>query len=377
MVIGCVGIPPGSSLSMSLTFVHRMRRRRHRQLCGNSILAVTCAVIVSAVGLSSPATQQLYLLAGTPTNYSTDGYPVSLYRIKAGKKLYLVRVVVPASEVLYSVQAAKDVFFVAHPAGAPSSVSIVHASDPQSKDDVVFTSDGRDSIKNREALAEPTPSSIDALFPVTAVGSDASKGTLISVPSDPRESTHRVKSNAWDEYTTLRLDGNPGGPAFNAYCCFGRIVGGTVVMSVFGHKIPVEVTPPLPRGTDSQTIIWLMVVSKEYSVLALARPGTLTASPNVETSREMLVHDRIRNSWKKIHVEGTLSRLRLFGLWLATIVGIENPDHKPGPGRENERNQATGFLPNLRDMYSWFADDNKVWMPGTLVLQNLQDDRKI
>lgn len=186
------------------------RRFCRSQFCTSLVLAVTCA-FVNAGGTPGASTKQLYWLAGTPTNYSDDHFPVSLYRVKATKKLDLVRTVVPASEGLYSVQTAEGVIFVAHPAGTPASVSIVHTSDPQLKDDVPFKSDDDVSVRNREALAEPTSSSIDALFALTAAGSDASKGTLISVSSEPGETARRLRPNAWDEYSSLRLDGNPGG----------------------------------------------------------------------------------------------------------------------------------------------------------------------
>jgi hypothetical protein len=362
---------------MFLEFVRPMLRLPHNQFSRNVILALACGLIFAAVGSSDSAPQQVYLLAGTPTNYSTDRYPVSLYRIKANRKLDLARVIVSGAEGLYSVRTDGEVFFVAHPADTPTGVSIVHSSNPQLKDEVVFNTDGLVSIKNREAMAEPTSASTNLLLPVTPLGSDASKGNLISVSSDSKASGQRVKSDTWNDYAALRLDGNPGGPAFNAFCCFGQVVRGAVVMSVLGHAIPVEVAPPLPPGYDPHSLVWLMVVSKEYSVVAIAPPAASAASAKVETSREMMVRDRIRDSWKKIRVEGALSRLRLFGPWLATIVGMENVDHKIGPGRENQRNTATALLPGTRDMYTWFANDNKVWMPGTLVLQNLEDDREL
>ena len=102
----------------------------------------------------------------------------------------------------------------------------------------------------------------------------------------------------------------------------------------------------------------------------------MAALANRRDSLQMWIHELKQNSWQTIQIEGNSSRLRLFDPWLTAIVGTPNPDHKPSPGRDNERDQETDRLPNVRDEYSRFAG-KWIWSPGVLVLQNLADGRKI
>jgi hypothetical protein len=88
------------------------------------------------------------------------------------------------------------------------------------------------------------------------------------------------------------------------------------------------------------------------------------------------VYDRVHGRWTSVDVEGNASSLRLFGEWVAVIVAIRNPEHKAGPGRENERSLPTDRLPSVQNEYAIFAGK---WgfFPGVLTLQNLADGRKI
>jgi hypothetical protein len=97
------------------------------------------------------------------------------------------------------------------------------------------------------------------------------------------------------------------------------------------------------------------------------------------TRTTFFLHERVRNRWSELPVEGDLSRCRLFDPWLATTVVMNNPNHRPNPGKENERYITDGNphdesapFPNVRDMYP--IDE---YRPGILVLQNLEDGRKI
>ena len=100
----------------------------------------------------------------------------------------------------------------------------------------------------------------------------------------------------------------------------------------------------------------------------------------------MYVHDRRLNTWKEIKSAATAGYARrIFGSWLATIVvvytiGEGNPEN---PGRKNERGceiQERGcqaqLLPDVRDLYPEVAA-REVSIPGTLLLDNLEDGRRI
>ncbi len=349
---------------------------RRCSLFGVSLgLILTCGAFVSGQRPREAPRQDLYLLAGTPTNYGDEKFPVSLYRVNVSEKLKLVREVVPQTDGLYAVHAMGDVIFVAHPHVTPTRVSIIHTDDPLPADDVVFNPDGFNSIQSREVLAEPKQGSVNGLFPLATNAADPGKGRLVSVLSGFAGTGARLKFDTWEEYTALRIDGESGGPSLGSGL-FGRMIGDKLAISIFGRDIPVESLPPFPHTMNKQIIVWFMAVSRDYSVLALANTVPAPPAEKGGTFREMLVHERVRDQWKKIQIEGNNSRLRLFGSWLATIVGMANPDHKPGPGRENERGSSTDRLPNVQEQYATFLG-RETSLPGILVLQDLADGRKI
>ena len=125
----------------------------------------------------------------------------------------------------------------------------------------------------------------------------------------------------------------------------------------------------------------IVVASQRYLLLGAEYPARMESSPT--QTREFFLHDRVRNRWSELPVEGNLSRCRLFDPWLSTIVVMDNPSKRPSPGKENERhitdrNEMPGLdtssarFPSVQDMYP--IDQ---YRPGILVLQNLEDGRKI
>ena len=163
-------------------------------------LALSLITVSLAFGQDSvpaAATQQLYLLAGTPAQ--DYGYPVTLYRPDVGK-LKVVREVLSPYEGLRWVRAGQSVIFLLHtvreddPPNSPArAVAIIHTDEPSRADDIVFTPqcnvsvdysagiiDGDEPSRPDDipakvcpsvdyyhiALAEPRASVIDELLPL-------------------------------------------------------------------------------------------------------------------------------------------------------------------------------------------------------------------
>ena len=315
---------------------------------------------------------KLCLLAGTPTNYGDEGFPATLYSVGGNAKLKVLREVVSQKDGLYSVHQAADALFLAYPHITPITVSVVHVDDPLRQDEVLFNPQGLTSIQNREGLAERFPSGADELFPLAL---SSTGGKLIAVSNVQAPDAQRAATDRWGEYANLRVEGTPGGPSL-ATGPFGTVVGGSVKMTVFGHSMDVEEVPAVARDIKAGSIAWLMVMSKEYSVLALAEPASHDRRKSAGSDDVMFAHLRAKDQWKKITIEGSRSRLRIFGPWLAIIVGFENAEHKPGPGRQNERGSGNNRLPNLQVEYQNLVGRDS-WLPGILTLQNLADGRKI
>lgn len=318
--------------------------------------------------------RSLFLLAGTPTNYGDQAFPVTLYRINSDGKLKSVREVVGQKDGLYSVRQADQAIFVAYPHVLPSSVSIIHTDEPLRTDALAFNSRGLTPIQNKEGLSESPGSGVNELFPLVKGSMDPKRGTLVSV-SSALEEDQRIQADRWNQYKDFRFDGIPGGFALTAGP-FGLLDDQKIRMSIFGRAIDIENVPPLMERTPTGAIAWLMVVSSRYSVLSFADSAPKKSQEPPSRDREMFVHDRYEDQWRRIKIEGTRPRLRIFGFWLTTIVAMENPDHKPSPGRQSERNSETAQFPNIQMGYENLAGSES-WLPGILVLENLDDGRKI
>jgi TonB family protein len=343
---------------------------------------------VSALDVA--ATPQLYLLAGTPAvDYS---YPVTLYRAEGGR-LKAVREVVPQAEGVRSIQAWGNVVFLIHAAQIPRAVTVLHTDEPLHIDDVEINPDYPEYFfAADEAVAEPRPSVFDELMLASRGEFSLPNIKWLSISSGAAAPGPRMKLDSWDEYGAMRLQGEPGGPGNNADFV-GAIAGTNLVFApAWGHPVVIDSLAPSVRDAINETAsrrAGIVAASQEYLVLGLEYSYEERFSRKLSNASEMglFVHDRVRDNWKTIQVEGNRSRSRLFGSWLASIVGMFNPDHKPSPGRENERgveafgdyeiagskgNDGTARFPLVRGQY-----DSDGFFPGVLLLQNLEDGRKM
>ncbi len=365
-----------------------------------SLLTVFCCLVASGQERKKAApTEQLYLLAGTPSFYK---YPATLYQAVGGK-LKHVREVVSESEGLRSVQAWGNVIFLVHPSEAlgdeedprlrKTFVTVVHADEPLRVDDLVIDTGPGDFFIDPYHIAttEPRRSIIDDLLPSFEGGLEVGNLRILDVSGDLSAPPPRVKQSSIGEYGTLRLDGDPGGP----------VPSGRFFVTVSGENLVLKLSDPdvLPLIVDSvpsfvgsaadQTALhrlYIVAASAEYLCLERFWEAADWSSGKPGNSTELFIHYRASNQWKTLQLEGNYSRSRLFGSWLAVIVGIYNLDNKLGtsPGAENERNTGgagghgqglTAPFPNVRQEYG--SGQSETWAPGVLVLQNLEDGRKI
>jgi hypothetical protein len=352
-----------------------MRRkvsRRFRQTCALLALCLSCGV--GAFGQRTGTdTQQLYLLFGTPGDKLVETYPVRLFRVGANNELVLVREVVPKTAGLRIVRMWGHAIFVVSPRYPATTVSIVHTDDPTRKDDVTVSGKGVFPDDGLTVVATPQGTDGDLLLPWIADSSDPTHvvWTLASISSDPSQSGPRVKFNHWDEYAALRYEGGTGGPELiSPPACVAR--SGELEVIVHNPPIIIDSLPPELRDTNTKLVISVEAESQDYLLLRAFDPSTERPA----SSEKMFLHDRAKDRWSTIQVEGNRSEQRLFGPWLATLVRMNNTDKKPGPGRGHEPDGAIDGLPNIQYEYATWAG-RFYWMPGVLVLQNLVDGRKI
>jgi hypothetical protein len=353
-------------------------------------IGLLCVALVWSQEKRISPPEQLYLLAATPDQ--DYGYPATLYRVVSGK-LNVVRELSPQSEGVRSVRAWEGTIFLVHPAQVPRAVSIVHPDDPARVDDIEINPDWPQFFfVANEAIAEPDASSVDELMLATKGELSLANAKWLGI-SGAMASNPRIKPDVWDEYSKMRVEGEPGGP-FRGAGLAGAVSGeGLLLFQAFGHPVPMGSLSPTVREAISQTAmkrVQITAASQDYLILELAYSMEETFSKAHSTDTELFVHDRARNAWATVRVEGNRSRLRLFGPWLAASVETFNPDGKPSPGRENERgpeafgpeeiagargNNGNAAFPDVRNLYG--GDSSANFIPGVLLLQNLADGQKI
>jgi hypothetical protein len=356
--------------------------------CAALVTVLVCGAFTFGQENGKTPTQQLYLLAATPIDIgSRGGYPATLYSVQAGK-LKIAREVLSGSEGAASVTAWGNMIFLTHPLyrGDPKAVSIIHTNDPMRPDDVVFSPEARSMenlngftvIKPLVAISEDETGAIDVILPIET-GNSLQRGaapTFVAVAGELNAAASRVKQNAWAEYVRLRRDGDAGGP-FSVQNFPGVLSGDSLVLPpVVGHTVILDHLPPSVLAAAEATALHQFVIiaaRQQYLILQCHYSGQEFTSGKVGRSVDMFVHDRLRDRWETIQIEGNLSRSRLFGSWVATVVEMVNAQQKPRPGTGNERSVEKPGLPSVSALYASVTG----WRPGVLVLENIEDGRKI
>lgn len=252
-----------------------------------------------------------------------------------------------------------------------------------------------------EAIAELSGAPVDEIMLASAGEFSPPNIKWLAISSGSAPGSSRMKLSSWDEYTAMRLEGEPGGLG-GRYDFAGAVLGDQLVFPpTWGHPVVFDSlstsvrdaanrssTTKVANGTQIHTV---QIIAASAQYLLLTVPFSLeerfSRRQLDSASTDVFVHDRVKDRWNEMQIEGNQSRHRLFGSWLATTVAMFNPDNKPSPGRENERgaeafgdygiagskgNPGNARFPVVRGQFDFAS-----FQPGVLILQNLQDGRKI
>jgi len=284
----------------------------------------------------------------------------------------------------------RDTIYVAFPSntgvsGAPTKVSVIHTARPNEDDVITFNPAAMTVWPYAMATAlEPDLKSyaLFTVFPRTNVDGHAaflqfirSNATkLMAIGGSPMANGPRIAQDNWNLYRDLTFSGTPGGP--NSYFTpTAAVEGGNLVMRLGGKAILVDQAPPsLPAGTTGNETR-IVAVDQRFFVTWLWRESDRFA-PAI-----FYVHDRQLAKWRDLKFSWNLPQSRIFGSWLATIAmsyeGVGSGVwHDSNPGHNDESDHwVKDVLPDVRlefeDMRLGCA------IPGTLILDNLVDGRRI
>lgn len=346
------------------------------------LLLFLAAWIASVSASPAVGGRRLFLLAGTPTVQSPVTYPVDLYYVAPNRTLALVRQIVPQSAGLFTVLDDEgNNIYVAYPHINPTTLSIVHKERPALKDTIIFNPGGLAVDNTAVGVAAGKGFQSYALFPLLRrTGGDSSPihVDLTSVAGDAAGDEPRIKINEWSQYQSFRMRGAPGGPLGPGFTTLGEIRNNYVEL-----QLSVPGRPPF-LGQPSDSELELASAPPDVPVaersgpfyIAVANRGFL-AIGSTPGHPSLYVYDRLQKTWKLIDSTSTIQYARrIFGSWLATIVEVWRPGNPQNPGREDERDTGTRLLTNIREAYAFWAGRD-VHIPGILVLDNLEDGRRI
>ena len=350
-------------------------------------------LIACASGTAKAAGQggRLFLLTGTSLADTSQTFPVRLYAVSTGHKLKLFRTVVSGSEGISGIlDDMRDEVYVTFPSNygvsrAPTKVSIIHEQRPWVNDVVTFNPTVMFVWPYASVTAEGPGQSSYALFVLLPPHSPnghvafmrfvrSSAMRLVGISGNPPAKGPRVIRNKWSLYSHLAFSGTPGGP--NSYFTpDAAIESGKLVMRPGGENIPVDLAPPTLPASATGHEIRIVAANRRFVVTWFWRASDRFA-PAV-----FYVHDRQLGKWRDLKFQWNLPQSRIFGSWLATIamsyVGIGPGGwHDTNPGRMDESHPWVKYEhPDVRFEFGALRMGDRI--PGTLILDNLADGRRI
>lgn len=362
-----------------------------------ALLLVVCASNGLGPALAQTGTKagDLFLLAGTPSYQNGGVYPVTLYNVDVHQRLKLTRQIVPpvpryplfVGGLAAVVDDMEDSLYIVYPSAKATTACVLHKTRPTADDRVKFIPDGSTidgTMFGAVAGGAGTSYLLAGLLRQVPEPPYASE-SLVTVASNPPADGVREAVNQWSNYRSFRYQGSPGGPAAPGFVPAATTREGYLVLpGGVGRETmwPIDKVPPgLPtaQGRPPWPTIFVLASTDRFLAYALAPLGFDYYGLTGAAASSVYVHDRRLNTWKEIKSAATVPYARrIFGSWLATIVetytsGGKSPDNR---GRENERNYETQSLPDIRKLYPAVAA-REISIPGTLLLDNLEDGRRI
>jgi hypothetical protein len=337
-----------------------------------SILAISIAIGLTAFADTKKSAEILYLLGETARDRYSTGSGLYLYGIGPGRNLKILREIVPPQDPtepgdygagVYAVRDDMgDKIYVAYPSITPSTLSVIHKENPAMKDEVEFNPHNYPVLPTDFGIAAGDDRQsflLCTLLQDTPAGGVAS--SLIGIAGDAPAQGPRILNNDWEMFNLFRFDGAPGGEAFDAMSVIGYVaenrirLKGEAGAGPYKMKLDLGSVPPFPIDhAPWNTYIIVAVTARYFAFVPVIQspeePSQYTYPPYI------CVHDRERNTWKKLtFVAPVEDGGRIFGPWLATDLNVTQKVGYPWVGGGHSKSPA----------------------PGTLVLDNLEDGRRI
>ncbi|WP_157466538.1 hypothetical protein [Edaphobacter aggregans] len=303
----------------------------------------------------------LYVISGTPTNYSPEGVAVQLFTLTEGKP-HLEDTLVSARDGLYSIQSdLSGSYAIFSPHGVPSRVRILRTGPSLSSADYSIDGGIAQGIDSK-LLMIGDKFNTSLIVPVHRTGAGGPPSVMV-IPLNKSGEPQKIPLSSVT-LEQLTFTGVPGGPE-GAYSPIGRIANGHVVFSIEGFSERLSDLPTRLQSGHEGEQIGVVAASQNFVVLSLPSRRSDLESQHGETFRTLFVKDRRLNQWREVRLKGNVSRSRLFGDWLASIEESWQSDNVSNPGREESESADVARLFKYGE--GAFAN-----IPGVLLLDNLE-----
>jgi len=339
------------------------------------------SVFSSAQENSSSPAGQLYLVAAVNMEFGVDnpGSPVVLYQIGDAKKLKRAREVTSGHKSGSIITSEQDAIFVTYPSLSPTTVSVLHFSEPLLKDEIAINPKHLNADTGIMVTADTSASTHSLLLPLITINPNrpGSGRTLLSIRSNIEGDGPRIRLDAWDDYSMLRFEGFQGGSGSAPYP-EARIAGDQFFLAGVEDAVPhpasIASPPPELKALGKKAVPDILASSNRYLILYLQPTIGELNSRNVGDSMKLYVLHRDSHRWETTEAEG-VGGVRLFGPWLADNVALWNSPRNAKAARKAGRGDGSERDPMAQSGNVEGTEDYV--FPGILVLQNLEDGRKL
>lgn len=311
--------------------------------------------------------RRLYFLAATSTWNRTDAFPANLYEIENGK-LKLIKEIVPSSEGVNFIRRYDGVLTIGSPHITPTRLYLVDARNEILS--ISSTPIGVDGSTLTETLfVDPPRLGLSQALELTSgnTAGPIKQSSEVITLSSPLRQSDLVKSAPWSVWADLRMTGSTAGPQEQ-----GASASCTIRNGQIGYPSPVGLIRLVPSadgpragkedyctvsGSNERFLIYIRLVGS-IGELAAAKEKTFE------------VYDRATRRTTPVIVQGSFSRVTLYGDWLVITTVEPNFDHRPNPGIDAHSQQGgTALSPPIQDLFA--HNEPPQYFPGICVLRNL------
>lgn len=328
------------------------------------VLLLLCAALAGASDVAS-----LLFLAATPTHQSPLAFGAALYRVDPKtNKLTITKQIVADSDGVDFVRADRNLVAIGYPHIKPEHICILDVNSPELGKTVLLPEDG---TITQNTIVEPPGNGISELLqytiPLKPYGIKTSLfDVVLQSPVDAKGTI--VASYSAVKLANAHVAGEIGGPIEQWDGFKAHATNGAIIYDSSGSQ--VELIPSSPfQNSPREKVVSIMAANETYIVIARDEDA-LTHHDSIVR----YIYNRREGRWSQISIPGNMSRIRLFGDWLAVVQAQSDVVYSSQIVEVPVR-LATSGLSLVDRLYEQLMPPTT--FPGKLLLIRLSDNKRL